>query len=259
MSTDRIDMFGCPVDVVRLQDAVTKVEDYIATGGLHQGVGVNLDQFLKMHDDPVFKKMIVDADLITADGHPIVWTSWLWGTPLPERVPGIDLFEALLPVSAEKGYRIFLLGAKEESMQAAAEVYLQRYPGLQIAGRRNGYFSEEDEPEIVQQINDCGADMLFIAITSPKKESFVERNREQLQVKFVLGVGGAFDIAAGLTTRAPIWMRRVGVEWVWRLSQEPRRMWPRVRDNFGFVRVIAKETVRRRILRRGPRPDPTAR
>jgi len=251
VSNSRIDMFGCPVDVVRLTDAIAKVEGYIASDTLHQGVGVNLDQFLKMHDDPVFKKMIIEADLITADGHPIVWTSWLWGTPLPERVPGIDLFEALLPVSAEKGYKIFMLGAKEESMQAAADAYLSRYPRLQIAGRRNGYFTEEDEPEIVAAINASGADMLFIAITSPKKEAFVERNREQLNVKFVLGVGGAFDIAAGLTSRAPIWMRRVGVEWVWRLSQEPKRMWPRVRDNFGFVRVIAKETIRRRVLRRG--------
>lgn len=250
MSNQRIDMFGCPVDVVRLSEAVAKVEGYIASGELHQGVGVNLDQFLKMHNDPEFKQMVIEADLITADGHPIVWTSWLWGTPLPERVPGIDLFEALLPVSAEKGYKIFMLGAKEESMQAAAEAYLKRFPGLQIAGRRNGYFADEDEPEIVEAINACGADMLFIAITSPKKEAFVERNREQLNVKFVLGVGGAFDIAAGLTTRAPVWMRRVGVEWVWRLSQEPKRMWPRVRDNFGFVRVIAKETVRRRVKRR---------
>ena len=135
-------------------------------------------------------------------------------------------------------------------MQAAAESYLKRFPGLQIAGRRNGYFSEEDEPEIVDEINACGAQMLFIAISSPKKEAFVERNRDALGVSFVLGVGGAFDIAAGLTSRAPVWMQRVGVEWVWRLGQEPRRMWPRVRDNFGFVRVIAKETVRRRVLRR---------
>lgn len=252
MSDQRVDILGCPVDVVRLQDAVDKVEGFIATGGLHQGVGVNVDQFLKMHEEPEFRKMIVDADLITADGHPIVWISRLWGTPLPERVPGIDLFEALLPVSAQKGYKIFLLGAREEAMQAAAETYLQRCPGLHIVGRRNGYFSEEDETEIVEQINRSGADMLFIAISSPKKEAFVERNRDKLQVKFVLGVGGAFDIAAGLTKRAPIWMRRVGVEWVWRLIQEPRRMWPRVRDNFGFISVIAKETVHRLVSRQAP-------
>ena len=242
----RIDMLGCPVDVVRLQDAVARVEAYIAEGGLHQGVGVNLDQFLKMHNDPEFRQMIIDADLITADGHPIVWTSWLWGTPLPERVPGIDLFEALLPVSAAKGYRIFLLGAKEESLQGAAAAYKRRYPALNIVGMRNGYFTEEEEPEIIEQINASGADMLFIAISSPKKEEFVERNRAQLQVAFALGVGGAYDIAAGLTSRAPWWLQRMGIEWVWRLAQEPRRMGPRVRENFGFLRVIAKETVRRR-------------
>ncbi len=243
MSTSRIDMFGCPVDVVRLSEAVERVEDYIASGGLHQGVGVNLDQFLKMHEDPEFKKMIIEADLITADGHPIVWTSWLWGTPLPERVPGIDLFEALLPVSARKGYKVFLLGAKEESMQAAAEAYLQRYPGLQIAGRRNGYFTEADEPEIVEQINACGADLLFIAITSPKKEEFVDRNREMLaKVGFVLGVGGTFDIDAGLYKRAPDWMAKAGIEWTYRLWQEPRRMYKRyIIEDSKFLGMLAKQ------------------
>ncbi|MEL6344771.1 MAG: WecB/TagA/CpsF family glycosyltransferase [Myxococcota bacterium] len=244
---ERIEMFGCPIDVVDLEQAVARVEEYIRDGGLHQGVGVNLDQFLKMKNDPTFKSMIVDADLITADGHPIVWTSRLWGTPLPARVPGIDLFEALLPVAAEKGYTIYLLGAKEESMQAAAEAYERRFPGLKIVGRRNGYFSEEDEPEIVDEINASGADMLFIAISSPKKEAFVERGRERLKVRFVLGVGGAFDIAAGWTSRAPVWMQRAGVEWVWRLIQEPRRMGPRVLSNAAFLKDIARETVRRKV------------
>ena len=243
----RIEMFGCPIDVVDLPSAVARVEAYLREGGLHQGVGVNLDQFLKMKEDPHFREMVVTADLITADGHPIVWTSWLWGTPLPERVPGIDLFEALLPVSAQKGYTVFLLGAKEESLQAAAAAYASRHPGLRIVGCRNGYFSVEDEPEIVAQINASGADMLFIAISSPKKEEFVHRNRDTLQTRFVLGVGGAFDIAAGWTSRAPEWMQRVGIEWVWRMVQEPRRMGPRVAQNATFLVDIARETARRRL------------
>jgi len=206
---------------------------------------------LKMKSDERFKAMVVDADLITADGHPIVWTSWMWGDRLPQRVPGIDLFEALLPVSEQKGYGIFLLGAQEEALRGAEEAYLRRYPSLNIVGRRNGYFSVEEESEIVTEINDSGAHLLFIAISSPKKEEFVERNREHLAVNFVLGVGGAFDIAAGVTSRAPKFIQRMGVEWVWRFAQEPRRMGPRIVADLSVVKDIGVETVKRWVGRKG--------
>ena len=245
-TAERADLFGCPFDRVDLQQAVAQVEAAIAQRAkLTQSVGVNLDQLLKMQEDPAFREIILQCDQITADGQPIIWLSKLFRDPLPERVPSVDIMEALLPLSATKGYKIFLLGTKQELLDRAAESMLAKHPGLPLVGRRNGYFKVEDEPEIVQQINESGADMLFVAISSPKKEEFVERNRASLNVPFVMGVGGAFDIAAGQYTRAPKLVQKIGMEWAWRVAQEPRRMGPRVLHDLKFGKHIVKEVVRR--------------
>ncbi|MCB9761519.1 MAG: WecB/TagA/CpsF family glycosyltransferase [Alphaproteobacteria bacterium] len=240
---ERVRLFGCDFDVVDLQQAIARVEAWIASGELHQGCGVNVDQLVKMKDEPMFKEIVGKCDLVTADGTPVVWASKLFRKPLPERVAGIDLFEALLPVAAQRGYKVYLLGAKEESLQAAKAKYLAENPGLQIVGARNGYFKVEDEQEIAEDIRDSGAQMLFIAISSPKKEQFVDRNRELLSgVGFILGVGGSFDIAAGLYKRAPSWMAKAGVEWLYRFMQEPRRMGRRYFvDDSKFLGMMAKE------------------
>ncbi len=246
MGNPKVQMFGVPFDRVDLSTAVAQVEAAIADRSrLTQSVGVNLDQLLKMQEEPDFAKIILQCDQITADGMPVVWLSRLFGDPLPARVPSVDIMEALLPVAEEKGYRIFLLGTKEELLQAAARNFQTRFPKLQISGTRNGYFSVDDEPEIVRQINDSGTDILLVAISSPKKEEFVERNRAQLRVPFVMGVGGAFDIAAGQYTRAPKLVQRVGLEWAWRVAQEPKRMGPRVLHDLKFSKYIVKEAARR--------------
>jgi N-acetylglucosaminyldiphosphoundecaprenol N-acetyl-beta-D-mannosaminyltransferase len=227
MAAETIEMFGCTFDQVTLAEAVADVEAAIADRStLTQSCGVNLDQLLKMQREPDFAQIILQCEQITADGQPIVWMSKLFGTPLPERVPSVDIMGAMLPVAVEKGYRIFMLGTKEELLVKAKANFAAAHPGIQIVGARNGYFKPEDEPEIVAEINAAKTDMLFIAISSPKKEEFVERNRDALEVPFVMGVGGAFDIAAGVYTRAPIWVQKAGIEWVWRFAQEPKRMGP---------------------------------
>ncbi len=246
MTAPRVELFGCPFDRVDLAGAVAQVEAAIADRQrLTQSVGVNLDQLLKMLEEPEFRKIILQCDQITADGQPIVWLSKLFGDPLPARVPSVDIMEAMLPVAQQKGYRIFLLGTKQELLEGAARSMEARYPGLPIVGMRNGYFKEEDESEIVRQINESRADMLFIAISSPKKEQFVERNRANLNVPFVMGVGGAFDIAAGVYTRAPRIVQQVGLEWAWRVAQEPKRMGPRVLHDLRFAPHLAREVARR--------------
>lgn len=244
--TNKVDLFGVPFDRVDLNRAVAQVEAAIADRStLTQSVGVNLDQLLKMQEDPEFAKIILQCDQITADGMPVVWLSKLFRDPLPERVPSVDIMEALMPVAEQKGYRIFFLGTKQELLDKAVASFQQRYPGLQVAGARNGYFKEADEPEIVEQINAAKTDVLLIAISSPKKEEFVERNRAQLEVPFVMGVGGAFDIAAGQYTRAPRIVQKVGMEWAWRVAQEPRRMGPRVLHDLKFSKYVVKEAARR--------------
>ncbi len=239
----RVDLFGCAFDVVDMDSAVARVEQFIASGLLHQGCGVNVDQLVKMKDEPYFREIVAACDLVTADGTPVVWASKLFGKHLPERVAGIDLFEALLPVSEKKGYKVFLLGTKPEILEKAREVYQERYPGLQIVGHHHGYYKQEDEPEIARQIEESGAQLLFIAITSPKKEEFVDRNRKALSgVGFVLGVGGSFDIAAGVYDRAPDWMAKAGIEWTYRLWQEPKRMYKRyLVEDSKFLGMLAKQ------------------
>jgi N-acetylglucosaminyldiphosphoundecaprenol N-acetyl-beta-D-mannosaminyltransferase len=245
-TSPKVEMFGVPFDRVDLDSAVAQVEAAIADRStLTQSVGVNLDQLLKMQEEPEFAKIILRCEQITADGMPVVWLSRLFRDPLPARVPSVDIMEALLPVAEQKGYRVFMLGTKEELLQRAADNFRERFPNLQLAGTRNGYFKEEDEAEIVEQINASKTDILLIAISSPKKEEFVERNRAQLEVPFVMGVGGAFDIAAGQYTRAPKFVQKTGLEWAWRVAQEPKRMGPRVLHDLKFGKYVVREAAKR--------------
>lgn len=241
--SDRVDLLGCTFDALDLRQAVERVEDFVAAGGFHQGCGVNVDHLVKMERDPAFRGLVAGCDLVTADGTPVVWASGLVGRSLPERVPAIDLFDALLEVAAHRGWGVYLLGAREEVLESAVGWYRRRDPDLRIVGHRHGYFGPEEEPRIAEEIRDAAPQLLFIGISSPKKERFVERQRDLLaDVPFVLGVGGAFDIAAGRTRRAPSWMARVGLEWTFRLAQEPRRLARRyLVDDLGFARLLGRE------------------
>lgn len=236
----RADLFGCHFDALRRQEALELVARWVAGDRLRQGVGVNVDHLVRMDRDPTFAAQVANADLVLADGMPIVWTSWLRDAPLPERLPAIDLFEALLPRAAVESWPIYLLGARDDVVQQAAERLRARHPGLQIAGTHHGYF-EGDGPW--RQVADSGARLLFLGMSSPKKEDFVATNRDRLgDVRFTLGVGGAFDIAAGRARRAPAWVGRAGLEWAFRLGQEPRRMARRyLWDDLRFLRLLVRE------------------
>ena len=160
------------------------------------------------------------------DGTGVVWGARLLGYKIPERVAGIDLFYKLLEMAQRTENSVFLLGARNEVITHTVEKVNQLYPKLKIVGFNHGYFWD-DEKTIVEKIQKSGAKLLFVAITSPKKENFINRWRDELGVEFVMGVGGTFDIVAGVTTRAPLWMQKFGLEWLYRLLQEPRRMWKR--------------------------------
>ena len=238
--SERAELFGCTFDAVRLAEAVERVEGWLAGERLRQGVGVNVDHLVKMDRDPDFAAQVAGADLVLADGMPIVWASRGGRQPLPERVPAIDLFEALLPRAAAEGWPVYLLGAREGVVGDAAERLGAQHAGLRIAGTHHGYFAG-DGPW--REIADSGAKLLFLGMSSPGKEDFVARNRDRLgAVRFVLGVGGAFDIAAGRASRAPAWVGRAGLEWAFRLAQEPRRMARRyLWDDLRFLRLLARE------------------
>jgi N-acetylglucosaminyldiphosphoundecaprenol N-acetyl-beta-D-mannosaminyltransferase len=242
----RIDLMGCKVDNLNMEETLGAVEGFIRAGTPHQHVVVNVDKIVKASRDPGLRRIINDCDLINADGMPVVWASRLLGKPLKERVTGVDLFEALMARAAQKGWRVFLLGAREEVVSGVARLYPARYPGLAIAGYRNGYWKPEEEAQVVAQIAAARADILFVAISSPKKEAFLARHQAAMQVPFAMGVGGTFDVAVGLVKRAPVWMQNAGLEWFYRFLQEPRRMFRRYFiDDMAFVALFAREWVRR--------------
>lgn len=242
----RIQMMGCAVDNLDMEESLAVVESFIRSGRPHQHVVVNVDKIVKASRDPGLRRIINDCDLINADGMPVVWASRLLGKPLKERVTGVDLFEALMARAAQKGWRVFLLGAREEVVSGVARLYPARYPGLTIAGYRNGYWSKAEEEEVVAQIGAARPDILFVAISSPTKEAFLARYQAAMKVPFAMGVGGTFDVAVGHVKRAPVWMQKAGLEWFYRFLQEPRRMFRRYFiEDMAFVALFAREWVRR--------------
>ena len=237
---------GCAVDNLDMEETLGVVEGFIRSGRPHQHVVINVDKIVKASRDPALRQIINDCDLINADGMPVVWASRLLGKPLKERVTGVDLFEALMARAAEKGWRVFLLGAREEVVSGVAHLYPARYPGLTLAGYRNGYWKPEDEDRVVAEIAATRPDILFVAISSPKKEAFLARYQAAMKVPFAMGVGGTFDVAVGHVKRAPVWMQKAGLEWFYRFLQEPRRMFRRYFiDDMAFVALFAREWVKR--------------
>jgi len=245
--TNRITLMGCQVDNLTMEETLGRIEGFIQSGLPHQHVVVNVDKLVKASRDPELRQIINDCALINVDGMPVVWASRLLGKPLKERVAGVDLFEALMRRAGEKGWRVFLLGAREEVVSAVASTYQRKYPKLVLAGYRNGYWKgEAEEAEVVRQIRDSRADLLFVAISSPKKEQFLGRYQAEMKIPFAMGVGGTFDVAIGRVKRAPLWMQRSGLEWFYRFLQEPRRMFRRYFiDDMAFIWLLIKEAARR--------------
>ena len=199
------------VNAINMQQTIDYVEKIIAEGNPTQHVVINASKINLMEDDSKLAQIVNSCPLINADGASVVWAAKRLGIPLKERVTGCDLFQKLMAVSEKKGYKVFLFGAKEEVVTKVKAIYEQQYPNIQIVGYRNGYFTEKDEPQIVKQMRDSEADMMFVAFSSPKKEYWVSKYLNEINIPFVMGVGGSFDIVAGVTKRAPIWFQEHGL------------------------------------------------
>ena len=232
-----------PIDALTMIETLEKVDSAITLNKQIHHTVVNAGKVVLMQTDKELEKSVVEADIINADGKAIVWAANLLGLKLPERVSGIDLMEKLVKRSFEKGYKCFFLGATEEVVTKLVNIYKMQYSEDLIAGYRNGYFKKEDEDKIALQIAESGANILFVAITSPKKEIFLNTYKNKLtNVNFIMGVGGSFDVIAGKVKRAPLWMQNSGLEWFYRVVQEPKRMWKRyLVGNTKFICLIIKE------------------
>jgi N-acetylglucosaminyldiphosphoundecaprenol N-acetyl-beta-D-mannosaminyltransferase len=249
---DRADLLDLPFDRASMAAVVDRCMAWCEEPRTsHTVVTANAAILSMMRTDPEMRDACRAGDLIVADGMSVVWAMRLAGTPVPERVPGVDLMSELLEKGAPRGLRVYLLGARREVVSRLAEVCKERYPGIVIAGWRDGYFTPADHPAIVEEIRAARPDLLFVGMPSPFKETWVERYRSQLDVPVIVGVGGSFDVHAGYVRRAPQLFQRMGMEWFWRFLMEPRRMWKRYFiTNSEFLWRVGRQVVSRRILHR---------
>lgn len=218
---------GLPLDDLGMEETLALVDEYIAARECRQQTVLNAAKVVLARKDPLLRESILASDVVQADGQSIVWASRVLGLPVRERVAGIDLMDRLLRHSVDRNYRVYFLGASEAVLRTALEKMERRYPGLRIAGARNGYFTPEEGFRVATAIRDARPDILFVAMPTPKKEIFIKSHLQAMQVPFCMGVGGSIDVVAGLVRRAPHWVQRIGMEWFYRMAQEPRRLWRR--------------------------------
>jgi exopolysaccharide biosynthesis WecB/TagA/CpsF family protein len=238
-------LFGMPMDAMTLTDVVGRCDEAIRDRRPVQIGVLNAAKVVRLRSDAMLRNSLLACEVIVADGQSVVWASRVLGDPLPERVAGIDLFESLLALADRDGRRVYLLGARPEVVARVAEVVAERYPGAQVVGSRDGYFPDSDSAQVAAEIQTSGADMLFLGMVSPKKEIFVGTYGPTLGVPVVHGVGGSFDVVAGVTARAPLAWQRAGMEWAYRLKQEPRRLARRyLTTNSAFMVLTARERFR---------------
>ena len=243
--TPRRLLYGLPLDALTLEDVLARCDEAIKSRQRLQIGVVNAAKIVNMGANRMLREALLACDVLVADGMSVVWASRVLQQPLPERVAGIDIFERLLEQGARLDRSAYLLGARPDILARLEEVVLRRFPGLRIVGSRDGYFTDAESAEVAADIRASGADMLFLGMTSPKKEMFLGRYGNELSVPVLHGVGGSFDVMAGITRRAPERWQRMGMEWAYRLLQEPRRMWRRyLTTNATFIGLTAVEAVR---------------
>jgi N-acetylglucosaminyldiphosphoundecaprenol N-acetyl-beta-D-mannosaminyltransferase len=244
---DSLDSPDCSIAGIRIHnltehETIEKISELLADGGAHYMAVVNAAKIVAATQDKELLRILQHADIVTADGMSVVWASRFLGKPLKERVTGIDTFARLVEYAAEHNVSVYFFGAQEESVRKIVEEFLSRYPKLRIAGYRNGYFTAAENEVIVSEIKRSGAGLLFVAMGSPAQERWIAANLKVTGVKFALGVGGSFDHLSGRVRRAPLWMQRMGLEWLHRLALEPRRLWRRyLLGNSRFIYLIIRQ------------------
>jgi N-acetylglucosaminyldiphosphoundecaprenol N-acetyl-beta-D-mannosaminyltransferase len=219
-----IQILSCRVDQLTLSDAVEWIKSFLADGRPHQVVTANPLMLLETQEDPLLAEVFQHASLVVPESAGVVWASQQLGTPLDMIVPGIDLLDALCKLARDQNKSIFLLGAEPNVAEAAAVTLSARYAGLRIIGTQHGYFSRTEETAIVARIHELAPDFLFVGMNVPQQERWIYRHLQALNVPVVMGVGGSFDVLSGRLRRAPHWMRELGLEWLFRTLQEPKRL-----------------------------------
>lgn len=241
----RIKMLNTIIDVLDVQETIDLVEKYVINKEPLHLIGVNADKINELNSNERMKEIVNSCGIINADGASVVLASKFLGNPLPERVAGIDLMQSLVALSENKGYSVYLLGARQEVVEKTAEVLKKRHPKLNLVGYRNGYFKEKDWDAISDELKEKQPDFVFVGITSPLKEYLVEYLQDAGNNCVFMGVGGSFDVISGNIPRAPLWMQKMNLEWLFRVIQEPKRLFKRYFvGNTVFIKAVIKEKIK---------------
>lgn len=245
----RTELLGAFIDPLTMGQFVENAARYIERKDPCFIITLNPELLYRAQREKALLGMINRADMVTADGAGIIWACRTAGIPLPERVAGVDLMMRLLESAAEKGWRVFLLGSARGVAEAAAQRAVKLFPGLKVAGTCHGYFSEDQNQDVVGIIKSASPDLLFVALGSPRQEKWIEENFPLLGSLVAVGVGGSLDVLSGNAKRAPEWVRRLNLEWLARLLREPRR-WRRmlVLPRF-MLTVLVKYKIRKFLVR----------
>ena len=240
-------VFGLPLDLMTMSETIGEIVKRLDGGETCRHLVVNVPKALMAQEDDSLARAIRTASIVNADGTWLAVGARLSGVDVPERFTGFDLMQGLMARAATSGHSVYFFGATDEVLSRMIEVYRGRFPGLEVAGSRNGYFTDDESHMIAEDIRSSRAEMLFLGFPSPRKETWLADHIDATGVGFGMGVGGSFDVVAGLTKRAPVWVQQAGMEWLWRLAQEPRRMWRRyVLSAPPFFRLVLDERRQRR-------------
>tara|TARA_B100001964_G_C14086181_1_gene532634 strand:- start:245 stop:949 length:705 start_codon:yes stop_codon:yes gene_type:complete len=227
-----------------MRESLDAINDSIRSKNNIQHVALNVAKLVRSRKDLLLRESIQSADMISADGAGIIYGMRLLGLKPKGRVAGIDLMHNLLSEAEKHRFAVYFLGATDDVLCRMLSSFKLRLPTLRIVGVHNGYFRNEDEMSVVNEIASLKPSIVFVGISSPKKEIFIKRNKNKLNAKFIMGVGGSFDVVAGKTKRAPLFMQNKGLEWLYRIYQEPRRMWKRYfATNTVYLFLIVRELI----------------
>ena len=242
----RINFLNIPIDAITMKQTLEKIDAAILSNKQIVHSVINAGKVVLMQTDKNLEKSVLNSDLINADGQSIVWAARFLGKKIPERVTGIDLMQELVKMAKQKGYKSYFLGAEKDVLKKMINTYLNEYSSDIIAGYQHGYYKKEKEGEIVNCIKESRPNILFVGMSSPKKEIFIDKYKDQLRsVSFLMGVGGSFDVIAGYKMRAPKLLQNIGCEWLWRFALEPIRLFKRYTiGTLKFLTLVINERIK---------------
>ena len=229
---------------ITLAETADWVRDWIRSGQHGYICTVNVAILMMMRSDPSLQRFVDNASLVVADGQPLIWASHLQHDSLPERVTGVDLVDEVCALAAREGFGVYFLGARQSVIEAAVKRLTERFPDLEVGGIADGYFKDAEAPARARAVRESGARILFVGMGVPRQEEFLATHWDELGIQLAVPVGGSFEVIAGTARRAPVFLQRIGMEWSFRLAQEPRRLWRRyLVTNTQFIFHLLRSTV----------------